>query len=294
MKTSPKTVLVIYKKSQYEIYVKERKNPRISSLIKEGSEVTKGMLKSHEEHNLTLEHVLSSLQKLELKVSTAYRANAEKVLNHDMVVTVGGDGTLLWAQKFIGADIPVLGVNSDPERSVGALTCTNRSHFIQTMQDYLEGTRGAVKNNLVQRIAVKVDGTEISSRVLNDVLFSHVHPAGTSSYIIKDPGPPEAQKSSGIWVSTAIGSTGVMKSAGGNIMPFHGELLQWKVREAFEPAFEYRLKHKNITKGSCLEVVSKMREGIISMDGTSSTKKVEMGQTIVFEHGEPLTVVKKS
>lgn len=32
----------------------------------------------------------------------------------DLVVTVGGDGTLLQASHFMDDSIPVLGVNSDP------------------------------------------------------------------------------------------------------------------------------------------------------------------------------------
>ncbi|PQQ18704.1 NADH kinase-like isoform X2 [Prunus yedoensis var. nudiflora] len=34
----------------------------------------------------------------------------------DLVVTVGGDGTLLQASHFIDDSVPVLGVNSDPTR----------------------------------------------------------------------------------------------------------------------------------------------------------------------------------
>jgi len=32
----------------------------------------------------------------------------------DLVITVGGDGTLLQASRYLDGSIPVLGVNSDP------------------------------------------------------------------------------------------------------------------------------------------------------------------------------------
>ena len=32
----------------------------------------------------------------------------------DLVITVGGDGTLLRASHFLDSSIPILGVNSDP------------------------------------------------------------------------------------------------------------------------------------------------------------------------------------
>lgn len=39
---------------------------------------------------------------------------SQPIRNVDMVVTVGGDGTLLQASHFMDDSIPVLGVNSDP------------------------------------------------------------------------------------------------------------------------------------------------------------------------------------
>lgn len=40
--------------------------------------------------------------------------DSQPIHNVDLVVTVGGDGTLLQASHFIDDSIPVLGVNSDP------------------------------------------------------------------------------------------------------------------------------------------------------------------------------------
>lgn len=39
---------------------------------------------------------------------------SQPVHDVDLVVTVGGDGTLLQASHFIDDSVPVLGVNSDP------------------------------------------------------------------------------------------------------------------------------------------------------------------------------------
>lgn len=39
---------------------------------------------------------------------------SEPITNVDLVVTVGGDGTLLRASHFLDESIPILGVNSDP------------------------------------------------------------------------------------------------------------------------------------------------------------------------------------
>lgn len=39
---------------------------------------------------------------------------SEPIRDVDLVVTVGGDGTLLQASHFLDESIPVIGVNSDP------------------------------------------------------------------------------------------------------------------------------------------------------------------------------------
>lgn len=38
----------------------------------------------------------------------------QPIRNVDLVVTIGGDGTLLHASHFMDDSVPVLGVNSDP------------------------------------------------------------------------------------------------------------------------------------------------------------------------------------
>jgi NAD+ kinase len=39
---------------------------------------------------------------------------SQPIRNVDLVITVGGDGTLLQASHFMDDSVPVLGVNSDP------------------------------------------------------------------------------------------------------------------------------------------------------------------------------------
>lgn len=42
---------------------------------------------------------------------------SESIRDVDLVVTVGGDGTLLRASHFLDNSIPLLGVNSDPTKA---------------------------------------------------------------------------------------------------------------------------------------------------------------------------------
>lgn len=286
--------LVIYKKSQYQIYVEERKNAHIEGLISSGSESTKGMLASHEQHNRTLDEVVRTLEHEGFGVRTRYRAGMDMVKDADIVFTVGGDGTLLWTQKFIGAGIPLFGVNSDPPRSVGALCAAAGSNFKEILRGYMNPKKlHDAARYPIQRMEVLINGNSISSRVLNDVLFCHKNPAAVSAYFVRHPAI-EPQKSSGVWVSTAAGSTGAIRSAGGEAMKFTSELFQWRVREPYEPgATKYQNKQGYIERGGMLTLQSKMRNGMIALDGSRDSYGVEMGDLVMFQHShEPLTLVK--
>lgn len=57
------------------------------------------------------------LSKKPIEWEPVFRNNLSRpIRNVDLVVTVGGDGTLLQASHLIDDSIPVLGVNSDPTR----------------------------------------------------------------------------------------------------------------------------------------------------------------------------------
>lgn len=45
----------------------------------------------------------------------------------DLVISVGGDGTVLSASHFLGANIPLVGVNSDPNRAEEHKSATKRT-----------------------------------------------------------------------------------------------------------------------------------------------------------------------
>ena len=59
------------------------------------------------------------LQQKYVDWETVFRSNlSQPIRDVDLVVTVGGDGTLLQASHFMDDSIPVLGVNSDPTQAL--------------------------------------------------------------------------------------------------------------------------------------------------------------------------------
>ena len=111
-------VLVVYKKSNLELYVREKKNERYAQLLKEGAEVVSQMERAHQSHEAALASVLKALDERKIKHRAVYRARLrhESTRGH-VIVTVGGDGTLLDASRKV-TDVPVIGVNSDPDLSL--------------------------------------------------------------------------------------------------------------------------------------------------------------------------------
>ena len=114
-----------------------------------------------------------------------------------------------------------------------------------------------------------------------------------SRYQIKMGEKTEIQRSSGIWVSTAAGSTGAMKSAGGKEMKPGSKMIQFLVRELFSPpGTSYKLT--NALSNQPIVVRSQMRKGKIFLDGAHISFPFEFGSELVIENSRfPLKILKK-
>lgn len=68
-------------------------------------------------HHDSINFCQEILRKKSVEWKAVHRNDLTQPINDvDLVVTIGGDGTLLQASHFIDDKIPVLGVNSDPTR----------------------------------------------------------------------------------------------------------------------------------------------------------------------------------
>lgn len=145
----------------------------------------------------------------------------------DLIVTVGGDGTVFTANTLV-TEAPYLTVNSDPRTSVGHFSRATAEQ-VPAIVDAWRAGRGPVE--LLPRLAIACGGC--TWRVLNDCLFTSVNPAAMTRYLIEADGRRELQRSSGVWLATAAGSTGAIHSAGASPAPPGAEALLWRVREPF-------------------------------------------------------------
>lgn len=283
-------VLVIYKKSHYQIYVHERRNARVQALVAARDPAVSHLLAAHEDHVSTLADARQTLSDLGAKAVFRYRSDTRQAEDVDLVVTLGGDGTFLWASHFVGSRCPMVAINTAPDHSVGYFCAGTRHELRDVLQaaltDRLPTTR-------LTRMRVDVDGERVANRVLNDALFCHQCAAATSRYMIGIGETLEDHKSSGIWVGPAAGSTAAQRSAGGRKLPIASKRLQYVVREPYaHERDEYRYVKGLIRPGEQLRIVSKIREGRLYLDGPHLARVVDIGSELCMQRSdEPLKVL---
>ncbi|TQD76986.1 hypothetical protein C1H46_037486 [Malus baccata] len=139
---------------------------------------------------------------------------SEPIRDVDLVVTVGGDGTLLQGSHFIDDSVPVLGVNSDPTQPE------------EVLDNILESQANPSK---LTRISIRVNSEVLPTYALNDI-FNFTSMSGSTFAIVIQ----VHSRSSGLRVSTAAGSTAAMLSAGGFLMPILSQDLQYMDGDAIE------------------------------------------------------------
>jgi NAD+ kinase len=279
---------VICKKSAYQRLVKERRDRRIARLVRNKDPSVARYVSAHREHQRTIELAKQVLR--DLGARTKFRSLSYRGADsgYDLVVTLGGDGTFLWASHVVGPTTPMLGVNTSPADSVGYFCAAHPSTLEGVLSKAVEGR---LPRTRVHRMQVEVDGDVVSRRVLNDALFCDVCAAATSRYLIEHRGIVEDQKSSGVWVGPAAGSTAAQRSAGGSVLPIRSKKLQYVVREPYpQDGVRYRLI-KGLVDDS-LRIRNKTVESRLYLDGPHREHSVKLGSVVDFRRSpEPLLML---
>jgi NAD+ kinase len=183
---------------------------------------------------------------------------------------------------------PVLGVNSDPEHSLGLFCGATEADFAQRLRAALAGKLKAVR---LARLGVRINGRPVPERALNEVLFSRRDPAAMARYRLAAGGRTEEQRSSGLWISTAAGSTAAIRAAGGRRMPLTDERLQLVAREPYRrDGRPYHLER--LTTRRPVRVQALTGGAAIWIDGEHVRYGLAYGDVVeVRPDGPPLTVL---
>ncbi len=174
-------------------------------------------------HDRAMDQIQSDLEQLVKERGIRAEFTAREKVRHsdfigrDLVIVVGGDGTLTSIAHNVGSDTPVMGVNShprenDPKGSFGFFMGSDPENFANDVVMALDGV--AIDNDLprLQAEIVTTSGNRIKcDPALNDLLISNTHQYQPSYYRLqRDSDGMNAdidvvQHSSGCLFSTFVG-----------------------------------------------------------------------------------------
>lgn len=198
------------------------------------------------------------------------------------VVVVGQDGLVANVAKYVN-DTPIVAVNPDPTRIDGLLLPFRAAQAVKAIRQVLDGRFPSIQVTMID--AKLNDGQSMIG--FNDVFIgcsSHV----SARYVLEANGEIEAQSSSGLLVSTGVGSTGWLSSVfnmtcgmakflGTTIVSpkpirWDAKELVWAVREPFKSrTSKIGLVAGRIEGDEKLVVESLMPEnGVVFSDGIES------------------------
>lgn len=217
--------------------------------------------------------------------------------DNDLIIVCGPDGLFANLAKYLGNQ-SVITVNPDQKTVAGALMLFAPTQVGATIAKVIAKTHKSERLPFVKAV---IDNDEIIWGI-NDIFIGrkdHV----SARYLIDHNGQSESQSSSGIIVSTGIGSTGWMRSVAAMVSGLCGgghhrlstlpypsdEELVFVVREPFpSPNTGTKIVTGRITTGGSLSVSSSMAEGgYIFSDGVIE-KAVEWnsGSTVMITVGD--------
>lgn len=221
----------------------------------------------------------------------------------DIVVALGQDGLVANTMKYLEGQ-PLVGINPEPSRWDGLLLPFEPDHVEALLIDVAHGRRPTKAVTMAQ--ARLSDGQIL--RAVND-LFIGPRSHTSALYDIELGDSREQQSSSGVIVSTGLGSTAWLKSvmtgsmalaaaSGGRgrgeykPMAWDTDRLTFAVREPFPTKrAQATLVYGQVTKGRPLSLRSRMPEhGVIFSDGMEAdflrfTAGVEVTVTVAETQG---------
>ncbi|MEW5747703.1 MAG: NAD(+)/NADH kinase [Candidatus Thermoplasmatota archaeon] len=236
----------------------------------------------HEAHYASLDKIRRALAHRGIQFSRSYMpySEYEDFRGKDLIISVGGDGTVLNSSQYIMDRTPMLAVRSD-RRSLGVLCEIDA-------QDFEEALERIVRDDYEVEEWTRVEG-RFGPRTLfalNEVFVGARHNPSMARYEVALGGRRESQMSSGIVITTGAGSTGWYANIPGSDGRFSrtSKDLKFIVRE-HNLAGDYSMTKGTMGRGEVMTVRSKMNvDGCISFDGDFEKRMFE------FRRGDVLKV----
>ena len=194
----------------------------------------------------------------------------------DLVVAIGGDGTLLRAVSLsIKYDVPVLGINMG---NVGFMTEIEGDNAILELEHYLENSVRVEERSLLE-VDFQKDNRNLSYKALNDIVLargSSVSMIETITEIGQDI-HLATYRGDGIVLSTSTGSTGYSLALGGPVIDPKSNDYYIKPIATHMSQFGGVIVSSD---SSCEITVSSRKDAQISIDGFNIEHELSSGDKI--------------
>lgn len=194
----------------------------------------------------------------------------------DMVLAMGGDGTMLYAARALyGSELPVMGINLG---SLGFLTSVSDTEMDQALKSIASGECQVSKRDMAACQVFQGDQELGMEPALNDIVLGW----GQSSRIVTlrlliDGEAVSSFMCDGMIISTPTGSTGHSLSAGGPIL--HPGVAGFGINLICPHTLSSRPLVVPISSCIEVEIVHAVKELILSIDG-QDRYKMEQGDRI--------------
>ncbi|MDO8462226.1 MAG: hypothetical protein Q7S98_05140 [Deltaproteobacteria bacterium] len=288
-------VLLVYKKSSYQRHALDTKDQNFIRLLREKNIALWQSKEVHNIHMACLASIKKDLKKLKINCDLLLRYRLRPLLDYDLVITIGGDGTFLETSHHLKKNGLLMGINSTPRASVGYYCRTRTEEFLEKMELLLANK---AKIQKLHRLEAHINEKPAGPLSLNDILFTNQNPADTCRYLLKIGGRHEEQKSSGVWFSPAPGSTAATLSAGGKILPIGSTQFQYVVRELYRQKGKvgspspFRLLKGVLSPKQQIQVISNMKHGALYFDGPHASLRLKRGDEVTIRQAlEPLQAI---
>ena len=206
----------------------------------------------------------------------------------DLVITLGGDGTLLTAARALAdVDTPLLGINLG---RLGFLADVSFEHFESYLDAVMQGRYSVDERFLIQGHFYDRDKLVARNYALNDIILHSYESSSMIEYEISSGGALiHIQRSDGVIVTTPTGSTAYALSGGGPIM--HPSLNTL----AIVPICPHTLSNRPIVLPADQSIEVRLgRDSLqakVSYDGHSTTIVNQDNRVLITRYPKPLRLL---
>lgn len=142
----------------------------------------------------------------------------DKISGSSLIISIGGDGTLLSALKFAyPLSIPVLPIYNG---TLGFIAEIQPDEGIQILEDYILGNNNLyeIESRHLLSINTNIDGTSFSYYAINEIVIGKTQWRLTGLHIDINDDEIAHIKADGLVIATPTGSTAYSLSTGGSIV----------------------------------------------------------------------------